>query len=211
MMNAAVLDRIRRSPTYGNLLSAMDTVFGSDGWSVAELWPDDTAEDFLMRVDIGQIRGAAYLSVCETYMTGMYAAGPYGHVGIMVPDPDVPTYRPDGIHAGGLHDYCGSPEERKHYFLSGEDLPGIIAYLELLKRYLNERPPANAELLERIKQSATYKLLIAKMNLAFGSNWSVNELWPSGVADDFRMKVDIDGIRGAAYLSVRNTGLSQVL
>jgi len=206
-MDASALDRIKRSPTYGNLLSAMDTVFGSGGWSIAELWPDEVAEaeDFSMRVDIGQIRGAAYLSVGDTHMTGRYAAGPYGHVGISVPDPDVPTYYPDGIHTGNLLDYCGSAEERKKFGPSGEDLPGIIAYLELLKRYLDERPPADAELLERIKQSATYKLLTSKMDLAFGSDWSVNELWPSGVADDFRMKVDIDGIQGAAYLSVRNT------
>jgi len=212
-MNMEALDRIKRSPTYGNLSSAMDTVFSLGGWSISGLWPGDMAEDFRMKVDIGQIQGAAYLSAIETHTTGMNAWGPYGYVGINVPDPDGFFRFPDGRHGDALDEYYATPEERYKYRYgsSGEDLLKIVEYLNLLQRYLAWQPPTDPEILNHIRQSGTFINLTSAMNMAFGrAGWSVAELWPRGVAENFRVKVNIGQIQGAAYISVGGTQATDI-
>jgi len=133
-----VMDRIQSSPTYGNVLKAMDQVFGASNWSIDEVWPGDLANDFIMRVSINAIKGAAYIIVGRTHMSGRDSWGPYGFMSIGVPDHTAYSILPDKQHASSLNEIYGTSEEKEQFRFgaSGKDINDMMNFLILLRRYL---------------------------------------------------------------------------
>ena len=146
---SGTVEQVRVSLAFRNTCEAMDTVFGSDGWRVNTIWPDQNPDDYIMSVDIGGVTAAAYLAAGQTY-TVHDGWGPGGFVSVSVPipgDPDhwVPGgprfFFPDKVTGDTVDHVAGTPEEQEDFRwgASGKSVDRIVKYLRILKRYLDQR------------------------------------------------------------------------
>ncbi|MDR2973252.1 MAG: hypothetical protein LBV00_00865 [Propionibacteriaceae bacterium] len=142
MHDKSILDGIRASVGYGNVATAMDCVFGSDGWHADAVYLGDAGNDFTVSVTVTGARDSptAYVSVGNTLLPGDIAPQP-GQVGICVPTSyEHYPFAPDGGWTAAIEEVVGTADERKHFDWSpsGDDLEDTIAYVLLLRRYLDQ-------------------------------------------------------------------------
>ena len=146
---SGTVERVRVSLAFINTCQAMDIVFGSDGWRVNTIWPDQNPDDYLMSVDIGGVTAAAYLEAARTY-TFRDGWGPGGLVSVGVPVPGDPYhwvpggprfFFPDKVTGDTVVHVVGTPEEQEEFRwgADGVKVDDIVEYLRILKRYLDQQ------------------------------------------------------------------------
>lgn len=136
------LDQIYHSPAYLNVVTAMNRVFGEQGWRVNSLWPSGNTNDFEMAVDIDNVSRAAYIAVGDTHEHGMYACGPGGSVSVYAPLATGWKFIfADDSTGDSVRHLEGTEEEQDRYEwgANGTDLPAITGYVQILKRYLDKK------------------------------------------------------------------------
>ena len=146
---SGTVEKVRASWAFINTCRAMDIVFGSDGWCVNTIWPDESTDDYIMSVDIGGVTAAAYLEAGRTYI-GHDGLGPGGLVGVDVPVPGDPYhwvpggprfFFPDKVTGDTVDHVAGTPEEQErfHWGADGVKVEEIVEYLRILKHYLDQQ------------------------------------------------------------------------
>ncbi|MDR1265674.1 MAG: hypothetical protein LBK42_09005 [Propionibacteriaceae bacterium] len=134
---------IRESIAYNNLIAALNRVFGGR-WSERWIRPDGNPHDFQMIIDIDGEAGSVYIGAGRTYTSGMWSAGPGGHVTVSVPVSYVPkseSVGPDGRYRDWVEDMIGTDDEKQEYRWGalGKDVDDIVGLLRILERYLAQR------------------------------------------------------------------------
>ncbi len=145
-MSTPTIDDVRESGDYKAICQVMDVVFGHT-WSIDEVFPGDHGLDFVMRITVNGIPGAAYLNVANTLLKGE-TEPTLGSIGASVPYSAPRCWHgPDGVHLMGIQQMIGSYAERRTYrFGADSQIAGHLeGYLRLLKQYFDQPPQAHID------------------------------------------------------------------
>ncbi|MDR2973254.1 MAG: hypothetical protein LBV00_00875 [Propionibacteriaceae bacterium] len=147
MTGTPTVENIQGSVAFRSAYAGLTQTFGPSSWQIKQIYPWHAGNDFVMSVILrrpAHTSSVVYINGVNTLFPGMPTPGP-GAVSICVPTPwSHISQAPDGAWVTAVERIVGTEQERRdlHLGASAERNDDVLAYVAILKRYLDQRPGA---------------------------------------------------------------------